>query len=225
MDKIVVIVAAGSGRRMKSELPKQFMMLAGLPVLMHTIKKFWNYDNNIRIIVVLPQDRITYWKKICREYRFKIAHEIRKGGDTRFQSVKNGLRGIKPGCLVAIHDGVRPLVSRYTIKRCFSEAETKGTAVPVVEICESVRLIDGVKNSVVDRKNLRVVQTPQVFQSELLIKAYKQKFNPEFTDDAMVVEGIKKSINLVEGNLENVKITNKKDFTIAEAFYKNTELI
>src|SRR4030042_3018850 len=112
MEKIALIVAGGTGKRMSSEVPKQFMVLAGLPILMHTIKKFWFFENSIKIIVVLPEDHIKQWKKLCRENRFGIRHTIRKGGETRFHSVKNGLRGIKPGCLVAIHDGVRPLVSR-----------------------------------------------------------------------------------------------------------------
>ena len=123
MDKIAVIVAGGMGKRMNAELPKQFISIAGLPILMHTIKKFRNFDNTLEIIVVLPEDQIKPWKKLCREYKFSVVHKLRSGGETRFHSVKKGLYGIKPGNLVAIHDGVRPLVSRYTIKRCFEMAE------------------------------------------------------------------------------------------------------
>lgn len=222
MDKIVVIVAAGSGTRMKSEIPKQFMMLSGLPVLMHTIKKFWNYDNTMKIIVVLPKDYISHWKKLCKEYHFKIAHEIRKGGDSRFNSVKNGIRGIKPGILVAIHDGVRPLVSRQTIKRCFVAAEKNGTAIPVIDISESVRVVENKKSRNVEREKFKIVQTPQVFESEILRKAYKKPCNPSFTDDASIVEATGHEICLVEGNVDNVKITNRKDLIIADAFYHNT---
>jgi 2-C-methyl-D-erythritol 4-phosphate cytidylyltransferase len=222
MEKIAIIVAAGSGTRFNADLPKQFAMLAGLPLLMHTIKKFWNYDNSMRIIVVLSEKYIPFWKKLCKEYHFKVHHEIRKGGETRFQSVKNGLRGIKPGNLVAVHDGVRPLVSRQTIKRCFLIAEKKGTAIPVIDIAESVRLIDGNSSKVIVRDNLKLVQTPQVFQSELILKSYKKADGTSFTDDASVVESAGGKICIVEGNIENIKITNQKDLIVAKAFYSNT---
>ncbi len=222
MDKIALIVAGGTGNRMSSAIPKQFMVIAGLPVLMHTIKKFWFFENSIRIIVVLPEDHIKYWKKLCREYRFSISHTIRKGGETRFHSVKSGLRGVKPGYLVAIHDGVRPLVSRMTIKRSFAKAEKTGAAIPVLDISESVRFVKGSANQTVDRTKYKIVQTPQVFKSELLIKAFRKPFNDSFTDDASVVENIGQEISLVEGNPENIKITNRLDMIVAEAYFKNT---
>ena len=204
------------------KVPKQFMVIAGLPVLMHTIKKFWFYENSIRIIVILPEEHIRYWKKLCKEYRFNIQHEIRKGGETRFHSVKNGLRGFKPGFLVAIHDGVRPLVSFNTIRRCFTKAEKTGAAIPVMNICESVRYLEGQNNQTVDRTKYRTVQTPQVFKSELLIKAFKKPYNELFTDDAVVVENIGQEISLVDGNPENIKITTRLDLIVAEAYFKNT---
>jgi 2-C-methyl-D-erythritol 4-phosphate cytidylyltransferase len=222
MDKIALIVAGGTGNRMSSAIPKQFMVIAGLPVLMHTIKKFWFFENSIHIIVVLPEDHIKNWKKLCREYKFKIKHSIRKGGETRFHSVKSGLRGIKPGCLVAIHDGVRPLVSRNTIKRSFTKAGKTGAAIPVIGISESVRFVEGSGNQTVDRTKYKIVQTPQVFHSELLLKAYRKPFNDSFTDDASVVENIGQKISLVEGNPENIKITNRLDMIVAEAYFKNT---
>jgi 2-C-methyl-D-erythritol 4-phosphate cytidylyltransferase len=222
MEKIALIVAGGTGNRMSSNVPKQFMVIAGLPILMHTIKKFWFFENSMKIIVVLPEDHIKYWKKLCREYKFKIKHTIRKGGETRFHSVKNGLRGIKPGCLVAIHDGVRPLVSRNTIKRCFNKAEKAGAAIPVINIPESVRLVEGSANQMVDRSKYRIVQTPQVFQSGLLKKAFRKPYDKSFTDDAAVVERTGQKISLVEGNPENIKITNKLDMIVAEAYFKNT---
>jgi len=222
MEKIALIVAGGTGNRMGSAIPKQFMVIAGLPVLMHTIKKFWFFENSIKIIVVLPEDRIKNWKKLCREYKFKIKHTIRKGGETRYHSVKNGLRGLKPGYLVAVHDGVRPLVSRNTIKRSFTKAGKTGAAIPVISISESVRFVKGSDNQMVDRTKYKIVQTPQVFQSELLIKAYRKPFNDSFTDDATVVENIGHKISLVEGNPENIKITNRLDMIVAEAYFKNT---
>lgn len=222
MEKIALIVAGGTGNRMSSVIPKQFLVIAGLPVLMHTIKKFWFFENSIRIIVVLPEDHIKYWKKLCREYKFKIKHAIRKGGETRFHSVKNGLRGIKPGNLVAIHDGVRPLVSRNTIKRSFTKAGKTGAAIPVIGISESIRFVKGPGNQTVDRTKYKIVQTPQVFKSELLIKAFRKPFDDSLTDDASVVENIGQKISLVEGNPENIKITNRLDMVVAEAYFKNT---
>lgn len=222
MEKIALIVAGGTGNRMSSNVPKQFMVIAGLPVLMHTIKKFWFFENSMKIIVVLPEDHIKFWKKLCREYKFRIRHVIRKGGETRFHSVKNGLRGIKPGFLVAIHDGVRPLVSRNTIKRCFAKAGKTGAAIPVLEIPESVRFIEGTNNQMVDRARYRIVQTPQVFKSELLIRAFRKPYDESFTDDATVVERTGQKISLVEGNTENIKITGRLDMIVAEAYFKNT---
>ncbi len=223
MQKVALIVAGGLGKRMNAEIPKQFLLIAGLPVLMHTIKKFWNYDNSIQIIVTIPPAHIAFWKKLCREYKFRIKHTVRKGGKTRFHSVKNGLRGIKPGNLVAIHDGVRPLVSRFTIKRCFNMAEKHGTAVPVISFSESVRMIENGRNHMVERSKYKLVQTPQVFKSELLKKAYKQEYDSTFTDDASLIEKLGYKINLVEGNIDNIKITTKTDFIVAEAFFKNTK--
>jgi 2-C-methyl-D-erythritol 4-phosphate cytidylyltransferase len=222
MEKIVLIVAGGKGNRMSSTIPKQFMVIAGLPILMHTIKKFWFFENTMRIIVVLPEEHIKYWKKLCREYRFKIKHTIRKGGETRYHSVKSGLRGIKSGYLVAIHDGVRPLVSRNTIKRCFAKAAKTGAAIPVIDTGESIRFVEGSHNRTADRTKYKIVQTPQVFKSELLIKAFRKPFKDTFTDDAAVVENIGHAISLVEGNPENIKITGRLDMVVAEAYFKNT---
>jgi 2-C-methyl-D-erythritol 4-phosphate cytidylyltransferase len=223
MEKIALIVAGGTGNRMSSNVPKQFIVFAGLPLLMHTIKKFWFFENSIKIIVVLPEDHIIYWKKLCKEYRFNVKHVIRKGGETRFHSVKNGLRGMKPGFLVAIHDGVRPLVSRYTIRRSFAKAEETGAAIPVINISESLRFIGDSGNQMVDRSKYMIVQTPQVFKSELLIKAFRKPFNDAFTDDAIVVENIGQKISLVEGNPENIKITTRLDMIVAEAYFTNTD--
>jgi len=222
VEKYVIIVAAGSGKRMKSQIPKQFLTIAGTPILMHTIKRFWNYDNNINIVVVLAENQIKKWKKLCREYKFNIKHIIRKGGETRFESVKNGLRGIKDGCLVAIHDGVRPLVNRSTIERCFSAAYEYPAVIPVIPVNDSLReIINESKSIAVNREKYVIVQTPQVFQSKVIKKSYKKKFNPIFTDDATVVEHSGYPIKMVDGNIENIKITTKVDLIVAEALFKN----
>ncbi|NLJ43251.1 MAG: 2-C-methyl-D-erythritol 4-phosphate cytidylyltransferase, partial [Bacteroidales bacterium] len=194
-----------------------FLELAGKPVLMHTIEKFRKFESSIRIIVVLPEDHIGLWHELTDKYSFPVSHNIVSGGATRFESVKNGLQLIKSRGYVAIHDGVRPLVSRDTILRCFTEAERYGNAVPVSSPADSLRLITDQGNIPVNRHHLRLIQTPQVFDTELIIKAYQQEYSPEFTDDATLLEKTGESIRLVEGNRENIKITNPVDLIVAEA--------
>lgn len=224
MKKIVIIVAGGRGKRMKSEIPKQFLPLYGFPILMHTIKKFYRYDNSIGIIVVLPKIQIKVWRKFCRDYKFDYKHDIVQGGVTRFHSVKNGLKKVKgKNMLIAVHDGVRPLVSLETIRRCFRKAESSGNAVPVIDIPESVRKAEKGGNIPVDRSKYKLVQTPQVFNSDILIKSYRQEYQSNFTDDASVVESLSVSINLVAGNKENIKITTPSDLVIAESYLKSTQ--
>jgi 2-C-methyl-D-erythritol 4-phosphate cytidylyltransferase len=223
MKRKVIIVAGGKGTRMLSEIPKQFLKIGNEPVLIHTLKRFYSFSKDIEIILVLPKNEITQWKKICKEYKFEIPHKLTYGGNTRFQSVKNGLRNIDESCLVAVHDGVRPLVSNRTIKIVFKIASEKGNAVPAIKIEPSIRFITNEKNKAVDRNQYRIIQTPQVFQSNLLKKAYQQDFQDSFTDDASVVENTGVDINLVEGNPENIKITTKKDLRIAEALLNSFE--
>ena len=221
MKKVVIIVAGGRGKRMKSDTLKQFLPIYGFPVLMHTVKKFYRHDNSIRIIIVLPKTQIKLWKKLCRDYKFKYGHEIVQGGVTRFHSVKNGLSKIKgEDWLVAIHDGVRPLVSLDTIRRCFKKATTSGNAVPAIEIPESMREIDKSGNRPADRSKFKLIQTPQVFHVKFLKEAFKQGYKPAFTDDASVVESMGHAINLVEGNKENIKITTPSDLLVAESYLK-----
>jgi 2-C-methyl-D-erythritol 4-phosphate cytidylyltransferase len=217
MNRYALIVAGGSGSRMGTVIPKQFLELAGKPVLMHTIEKFRKFESSIRIIVVLPEDHIGLWHELTDKYSFPVSHNIVSGGATRFESVKNGLQLIKSRGYVAIHDGVRPLVSRDTILRCFTEAERYGNAVPVSSPADSLRLITDQGNIPVNRHHLRLIQTPQVFDTELIIKAYQQEYSPEFTDDATLLEKTGESIRLVEGNRENIKITNPVDLIVAEA--------
>jgi 2-C-methyl-D-erythritol 4-phosphate cytidylyltransferase len=220
VEKVILIVAGGSGNRMNSAIPKQFLLLNGVPVLMHTIDAFYKYDKQMRIMVVLPEDQIKAWKELCREQKFMIRHEISTGGKTRFHSIKKNIAAIPDHCLVAVHDGVRPLVSTATIKRCFQSALKFGNAVPCLEIPETLRKIEESGNKQVDRANYRLIQTPQVFKSSILKKAYLQEYQKYFTDDAGVVESLGITIHLVEGNVENIKITYPKDLLIAASFLK-----
>ena len=219
MNRYALIVAGGSGKRMGTDIPKQFLELAGMPVLMRTIERFRSFDNSIRIIVVLPEDQMEYWEELQKKYSFSIPCTAVKGGPERFFSVKNVLEKIEDCSLVAIHDGVRPLVSTDTIKRCFDAAQKFGNAVPVISPADSVRMITEQGNIPVNRQFLRIIQTPQVFDSKLIKKAYLQDYTPEFTDDASLLEKTGEAIHLVEGNRENLKITNPEDLAVAEALF------
>ncbi len=219
MNLYALIVAGGTGSRMGSEIPKQFLELSGKPVLMHTIERFWSFDASIKIIIVLPEDQMGYWEELKKIHSFTIPCTVVKGGPARFFSVKNGLEKIEDNSLVAIHDGVRPLVSIDTIKRCFDAAQKFGNAVPVISPADSIRMITEQGNIPVNRQFLRIIQTPQVFDSKLIRKAYLQDYNPEFTDDASLLEKTGEAIHLVEGNRENVKITNPGDLAVAEALF------
>lgn len=214
--KIAIIVAGGKGERMNADIPKQFLKIKGKPILMHTLEVFYNFDADMKLILVLPEVQIDFWRKLCAKYNFTVQHQIIAGGQTRFHSVKNGLEVVNSPALVAIHDGVRPLVRAETIKRCFEAAEKTGAAIPVVDLVESIRQLTKNDNKSVDRNAYKLVQTPQIFDAELLKKAYKQDFSINFTDDASVVEAIGVNIHLVEGNRENIKITTEFDLKIAE---------
>jgi len=217
MQLYALIVAGGSGKRMQTETPKQFLELAGKFVLMHTIERFKAFDDSIEIITVLPENQIEYWMSVQEKYSFSIKQTIVKGGAMRFHSVKNGLNFVSEHGFVAIHDGVRPFVSVDTIKRCFETAEQFGNAIPVVTIAESLRTITNDGNKPIDRQMIRIVQTPQVFNASMIKKAYQQEYKPEFTDDATVLETLGEKINLVEGNRENIKITTPEDLLISNA--------
>ncbi len=217
--KIAIIVAGGVGRRMNSEIPKQFITLHSKPVLMHTLQVFYNYDPNMEIRVVLPAEEKETWEQLCSEYSFSIKHTILTGGETRFHSVLNGLEGIDTPSIIAIHDGVRPLVSTKTINDCFVTAEENGTAIPVMPIAESIREVVGEDSVSRTREMYRVVQTPQIFQSEILLDAYNTEFQESFTDDASVVEHAGYKIYLADGNEENIKITSPLDIRIAEVLF------
>lgn len=213
----VVIVAGGSGARMKSEIPKQFMEINGKPLILWTIDKFLLFDSHIKIIVVLPENHIIVWQEIIEkhpEYRRLI---VCSGGATRFHSVRQGLEHIVENEVVGIHDAVRPLVSVDTITRCYKMAAMKNSAVPVIEMEDSLRKVTHTSNEILDRGNVRRVQTPQVFNAEKLIRAYENCLEKNFTDDASVFESYFGSVQLVEGNQENIKITYPLDIKVAES--------
>ncbi len=215
--KYCIIVAGGSGRRMKSAIPKQFLLLGGRPLLMRTIERFNSFDNTIEIILVLPSEHHSLWRGLIREYSFNISHKVVSGGEERFHSVKAGLSCVNETSLVAVHDGVRPLVSHDTIWRCFADAEEFGTAVPFVEPADSVRIIAGDDSRPYPRNEVRLIQTPQVFRSSLILSAYDRDFDPSFSDDASVAEAAGVTIHLTHGNRENIKITTPEDLTVAHA--------
>ena len=213
----ILIVAGGRGTRMGSPQPKQFLQLAGRPVLMHTLEAFDRWDASARLIVVLPEDQIDTWKRLCEAHVFSRIHRVVAGGETRFHSVRNGLGAVASNGLIAVHDGVRPLVAPSVIAACFAAAADGGAAVPVVPVVESVREVDADGGSrPVDRTRLRVVQTPQVFRADVLRAAYCLPYDPRFTDDASVVEASGVAVRLVPGNRENIKLTTPMDLLLAE---------
>lgn len=217
MQLYVVIVAGGSGKRMGAEIPKQFLELAGRPVLMHTIERFKAFNEAVEIITVLPENQLRHWCELQNKYSFTIPQTLVKGGSNRFFSVRNGLKFVNSPGIVAIHDGVRPFVSIDTIRRCFETAEKLGNAIPSISPTESLRILTEKGSMPVNRFHVKQIQTPQVFSAELLKKAYLQEYNLEFTDDATVVEKTGERINLIEGNRENIKITNPEDLLISTA--------
>lgn len=216
MKLYAVIVAGGIGTRMGTDIPKQFLELAGKPVLMHTIERFLTFSNSIHIITVLPGEYLEFWDQLKKKYTFTLPHIIVRGGETRFISVRNGLEYVDDDALVAVHDAVRPLVSIGTIKRCFETAGEYGNAIPVISPSDTLRIVNEENSKPVDRLLVKQIQTPQVFHSRLLKKAYCQSYLPEFTDDATVLEKTGEKIRLVDGNRENIKITNPEDLIIAQ---------
>ncbi len=214
-----IIVAGGSGTRMQSQVPKQFIPVGGLPVLMHTIQRFRSFSATLQIILVLPESQIPAWHQLCAAYDFQVVHTIVAGGQTRFLSVQNGLQAIVgTEGLVAIHDGVRPFVPTEVIGHSFEAAAIYGTGVVAVASKDSVRVVATTGNQAIDRQTIRLVQTPQTFQVALLKKAFAQAPHPDFSDDASVAEAAGYAIHLVEGSYHNIKITTPEDLLIAEVF-------
>ncbi len=211
-----IIVAGGKGLRMGAPTPKQFLPVGGKPVLMRTIERFRAYSNDLKTILVLPKDQQDYWRKLCSKHGFQAELLYADGGDTRFNSVRNGLALIPDDAkgAVAVHDGVRPFPSIEVISRCYDTAKRTGAAIPVTPVVETLRRTDGVT---VPRSDYLLVQTPQVFDIQLLKEAYRQPYSERFTDDASVVEAAGHTITTVDGNRENIKITTPFDMIVAEA--------
>ncbi len=217
MKRFAIIVAGGSGQRMASSIPKQFLSINNEIVLMKSIRSFHEFDSTLKIIVAIPENHIPYWHDLCNKHDFTIEHIVVKGGQTRYYSVKNALEKVAKNGIVAIHDGVRPLVSQTTIEQVFEIAEVNGNAVPYIDLVDSIRFIDSNNNKPVDRNKYKLIQTPQAFDCNLIKKAYEQSRDESFTDDASLVEKLGIKINLVPGNKENIKITSQIDLKIAEA--------
>jgi 2-C-methyl-D-erythritol 4-phosphate cytidylyltransferase len=223
--KYVIIVAGGSGQRMLSDIPKQFLKLTGKPVLLYSLEAFAKAIPDITIILVLPDEHIKTWQMIITDIKISIQHIIIAGGKTRSQSVKNGLQPISEPGMVAIHDGVRPLITSSLIKKLFEEAERFGSSIPVIPVTDTVRKIEGESSMLIDRNYLRLAQTPQIFQSELLQKVYKNSDSGSFTDDAAVIESTGYKVHLCEGDPENIKITKPMDLQLAEAILRQRNSI
>lgn len=222
MNYYAIILAGGIGRRMRNNVPKQFITIKGIPLLMYSIQQFYSAIPNISIIVVLPKSKIGTWENICKEYSFAIPHKIAEGGPERFHSVKNGLFYVKEDGIVAIHDGARPLIDKKLIKKIFELTIRHDNAVPAIAIKDSLRIVDAALNKQIDRKSIKAIQTPQCFMSSAIIKAYRQVYSEEFTDDASVYEKDGNNINLIEGDTKNIKITFPEDIAIAEALLSYT---
>ena len=215
MKEYVIIVAGGKGLRMGGDVPKQFLPVGGLPVLMRTMLRFREYSPALKIILVLPKAQQDYWQSLCRQHQFSIPYQLANGGRTRFHSVQNGLALIPDDAqgVVGVHDGVRPFVSVDVIRRCYESARTLKAVIPVVPVVETLRHVtEGTK----PRDEYRLVQTPQVFDIQLLKAANRQPYRDSFTDDASVVESYGVPVTLVEGNRENIKITTPGDLKMAE---------
>jgi 2-C-methyl-D-erythritol 4-phosphate cytidylyltransferase len=210
-ENTIIITAGGTGKRMGGDIPKQFLLLGETPILMQSIARFYTFDATAQLLVTLPEEWKTYWQELCDKHQFTIPHTLISGGKERFHSIQLALQHAT-GKFVAVHDGVRPNVSQETIQRCFASARNTGSGIPVLEVTESLRqlLPDGTSKAVV-RSNFRSVQTPQVFERSLLETAYKSPFHIGITDDASLVEEAGFTISLVEGNVENIKITTRVD--------------
>lgn len=202
---------------MGSDLPKQFLPIGGKPVLMRTLEAFYRYDAEMRLIVVLPRSQQAYWSELCGKHCFALPHRVADGGESRFHSVRNGLALIRTSGLVGVHDGVRPFVSSEVIARCYEEAAGKRAVIPVIDMVETVRQIEGGRSRTVPRDEYKLVQTPQVFDVDLLKEAYSQPYTSAFTDDASVVEALGVPVHLTAGNRENIKITTPFDLKVAAA--------
>ncbi|WP_187262898.1 2-C-methyl-D-erythritol 4-phosphate cytidylyltransferase [Pontibacter beigongshangensis] len=226
LPEYAIIVAGGTGSRMQRELPKQFLEIGGKPVLMHTLERFFAYSPEVRLIAVLPENQIEAWRELCRKHQFRLFHVVVAGGATRFGSVRNGLGMVlEEEALVAVHDGVRPFTATAIIQEAYAKAAAYGNAIVAVSPKDSIRqLMAGEGSKAVPRTEYRLVQTPQTFKASLLRKAYEQAEQPDFTDDASVVEQLGEQIVLVEGSYRNIKITTPEDLVLAEALLQEEKV-
>jgi 2-C-methyl-D-erythritol 4-phosphate cytidylyltransferase len=212
MQKVALIVAGGKGERMNADIPKQFLLLNGTPILMHTLKQFSHFEE---IVLVLPHSQFDYWRELCSNYNFTQKHTLVAGGTTRFYSVKNGLEKIEENSVIAIHDGVRPLISKKLIDSLITKTKNGVGVIPIVPVKDSIRKVEGENSVHLDRSNLYKVQTPQCFLSTDIKEAYTQDFSDAFTDDASVFEANGGKINILLGEQKNLKITTKEDLKVA----------
>lgn len=222
MIKYVIIVAGGKGTRMGSETPKQFLEIGGKAIIIHTLEKIKKALPTAELFLVLPKAELERWNSISEGTAFEDI-QVANGGLTRFDSVKSGLALVKSPGIVGVHDAVRPFVSVETIRKVFAKAEESGAAIPVVELKDSLRRLTQESSKSSNRGEYRIVQTPQCFQSKLLVESYQQEYSEEFTDDASVVESSGFEITLVEGNDANIKITTKRDLKMADFLLKEND--
>lgn len=222
MKRTTIITAGGIGKRMQSDLPKQFLLLDEKPILAHCLQRFHDFDQTMQLIVSLPKEWKSYWQHWCEENGFTIKHELVEGGEERYHSIKNAL-SVANGDVIAIHDGVRPLLSLRIIRDSFQIASESGTAIPVLALKESVRYVDKLESKALNRKKYFIVQTPQVFQKEIITKAYEIPFHDQITDDASLVEETGVKLSLFEGDEQNIKITTPLDLKIASLVLEEVE--
>ena len=225
MKRYAIIVAAGTGSRMNSGLPKQFLQLCGKPILYYSLLAFHQNASETKIIVVLAEQEVNRWLSLCAEYKIEIPHKIVMGGATRTESVLNGLNTITENGVIAIHDGARPLASNEIIENCFQSAIKNGTGVACVKPKDSIRIVSGEENKAIDRDDLRLIQTPQTFTSEIIKNAFLRNGTESSTDDATIAEKAGYKIYLIEGSYLNFKVTTPEDLLLAESLLsKNLDL-
>lgn len=218
--KIAVIVAGGVGLRMGSDRPKQFLELEGRPILIRTVETFLNSYPDLRVILVLPAEHLDEGKSLLANGLDVTRVQYATGGETRFQSVRNGLQLINESAIVFVQDAVRCLTSVALIRRCYEQARVQGSAIPAIAATDSIRMLEGSQSRSLPRGDLRLIQTPQTFRSEILLPAYQTEYQPVFTDEASVVEHMGTDIHLIEGDVQNIKITSPIDLQVAAAYLR-----
>jgi 2-C-methyl-D-erythritol 4-phosphate cytidylyltransferase len=221
MEKFAVIVAGGKGVRMGSAVPKQFLPLMGHTVLYHAIKAFADAYDDMQLVLVLPEDQLSYAQMVLQSFPDRIDITIVVGGETRYHSVQNGLKMVSENSIVFVHDGVRPLVTPALIRQCYEQAMEKGSAIPAIPVTDSMRILEDDDSRPVDREMLRIIQTPQTFRADVLLPAFQQEYVPAFTDEATVVEANGGTVFLTMGERGNIKVTTPEDMIIAEALLKD----